>query len=101
MSALPSMHTFAERVRTTFAARGEQGGAFALELLDVQQVGASESHGSFSLMFRAPADVPPEQGSYRLEHQSLSAMELFLVPVKRDATGVFFEAVFNTLPVRS
>jgi hypothetical protein len=52
-------------------------------------------------MFRAPADVPPEQGSYRLEHQSLSAMELFLVPVKRDATGVFFEAVFNTLPVRS
>lgn len=96
MSALPSFEQFRERLNTPFAAAGAER-PFDMELVAVDGVRASGAAETFSLLFRAPAGVPPAQGSYHLEHESLPAMELFLVPVRRDAEGIYFEAVFNLL----
>jgi hypothetical protein len=49
----------------------------------------------FRLTFRAPFDGAPRQAIYAVEHAQLQAMSLFLVPVKVDSTGVYFEAIFT------
>jgi hypothetical protein len=49
----------------------------------------------FSLLFRGPLDVAPEQGIYSLEHASLGSLEIFLVPIHPDAEGCLLEAVFT------
>jgi len=49
----------------------------------------------FTLVFRGPADPVLPQRTYALENPALGRLEIFLVPVGRDAAGVLYEAVFN------
>ena len=49
----------------------------------------------FSLLFLGPPQPVFPQGIYRLEHAGAGPLELFLVPVGKDAGGVHYEAVFN------
>jgi hypothetical protein len=35
------------------------------------------------------------QRIYQLHHQRLGALDIFLVPIKRDANGTTYEAVFT------
>ncbi len=51
----------------------------------------------FSLLFQAPVDAPNEQLLRTLQHQSLGELEIFLVPIKKNADGLFYEAVFNRM----
>ena len=95
VNTFPTQESFARRLHSKFAIRADASRSFALELIDVKGHAAPPTYEAFSLMFRAPVDVPAEQGTYRLEHESLDAMDVFLVPVKRDDGGLYFEAVFN------
>ena len=49
----------------------------------------------FSLTFEGPSEPALPQRIYRLEHPQLDAMDIFLVPVARTATGLKYEAVFG------
>lgn len=51
-------------------------------------------HG-FSLLFRAATPDAWGQGTYPVSHSRLGRLDLFLVPVGRDAGGLLLEAVFN------
>ena len=51
----------------------------------------------FTLVFVAPGDVLP-QATYTFDHDELGLLDLFVVPVGRDETGVSYEAVFNAAP---
>ena len=71
------------------------------ELLEVRllrelptQPGASPRK-PFALMFRLRTPDQLPQGMFALSHERLDRLELFLVPVGRDADGLLLEAVFN------
>jgi hypothetical protein len=49
----------------------------------------------FSLVFAGPAAPVLPQSIYRLENDDLGALEIFLVPIGRDAGGTRYEAAFN------
>ncbi len=49
----------------------------------------------FKLEFRGPADRSLAQATYRLTHATLGALEIFIVPVGRDASGTLYEAIFT------
>ena len=49
----------------------------------------------FSLLFRGPRSPVLPQRIYPLEHPQLGRLEIFLVPVRADAGGVEYEAIFN------
>ena len=49
----------------------------------------------FSLNFRGPLTPPLVQRTYVLKNATLGTLEVFLVPIKRDATGMTYEAVFT------
>ena len=49
----------------------------------------------FSILFRGPKDTNLAQGIYKVEHDKMGTVELFLVPIMPDENGNLFEAVFN------
>lgn len=49
----------------------------------------------FSLLFVCPDERLLEQGAYVIEHDRLGMLEIFIVPIKADADGLHYEAVFN------
>lgn len=66
-----------------------------LELVSATDVGSSSRQKQFSLIFLGPYDAPISQGIYRVDHERLGALDLFLVPIGRDEKGVRYEAIFN------
>jgi hypothetical protein len=94
---------FAEHLATVF--RLQSGGEpLPLELVEVQRasfagnpaaLGPAGRREPFSLLFRGPRSPWAPQGSYRLEHEQLGTLELFLVPLGPDADGMRYEAVFT------
>src|SRR2546427_339946 len=94
---LPSKEEFADQVNSVFRADLNGGGACDFHLVKVEGVISNSVQECFSLLFRAPADAPAFQNIYRLDNEALGKMDLFLVPVKKDEAGVYFEAVFNHL----
>jgi hypothetical protein len=49
----------------------------------------------FSLPFRGPRRPSLLQGVYPLDHPQVGAHEIFIVPVRADAQGLYYEAVFG------
>ena len=94
---LPSRHEFSAAIQSIFKTSTDEGGFFETCLVSVDEIVSNEAQENFTLLFRAPLDAPQRQGIYRLEHNSIGAMDLFLVPVKKDDSGLYYEAVFNLL----
>ena len=74
------------------------GGSHTLDvtLVDVAANGM-RGHGreQFSLHFLGPRDPVLPQMIYRLENPRMGVLEIFLVPIARDASGVTYEAIFT------
>ncbi len=49
----------------------------------------------FDLRFRGPHEPMLAQAIYRLEHASLGALEIFIVPIGRDAESTTYQAIFT------
>jgi hypothetical protein len=68
-----------------------------LELVEVSTGGQAprSNRRAFSLVFRGPRQPGLRQGNFRLEHDTMGALELFLVPIAPDSQGPLYEAVFT------
>jgi len=82
-----------------FRLRLEELDPIPLELVSVTELGAPYVPGGrqpFSLLFLGPSG--PRyllQGTYHLEHDSLGAFDLFVVPLGPQAGRMRYEAVFT------
>lgn len=93
----PSLSNF-ERVQgEPFTLQADGIDPLSATLVDVRPVGAAAQSGRqpFSLLFRGPPTPVLPQRIYRLAHHQLPALDLFLVPVAADSSGVRYEAIFN------
>jgi hypothetical protein len=69
---------------------------FEVELIQVAKAGyEGAGRAQFSLLFRGGPDQPLPQRIYRVEHDDLGALDLFLVPLGPDDVGQRYEAVFT------
>ncbi|MGA1799992.1 hypothetical protein VH567_14565 [Sphingomonas sp. 4RDLI-65] len=71
----------------------------ALTLVEVAQLPVHPFPGMlrapFALVFRSGQAVILPQRIYRLRHDRLGALDVFLVPTGRDMRGALYHAVFN------
>jgi len=86
---------FAPHAGSKFAMQGGNSGTAEVELESVKDLGSSARHIQFSLIFLGPEEAPVAQGIYRLDHPALGALDLFLVPIGKDQSGVRYEAIVN------
>jgi hypothetical protein len=87
---------FAAQLNTKFAL-ADAPEPFELELVEATAPTATATQTFFSLFFRGRGDKPLPQGTYRMTHERLGEMEIFLVPTALDGDGFKYEAVFNLL----
>jgi hypothetical protein len=70
----------------------EEAEPFEVELVEVTEIPrAPGGRAPFSLVFRGGPNPPVEQRIYRVEHDKLGELDLFLVPIDWDR----YEAVFS------
>lgn len=89
--------TFAEHLNTRFRTTSQGVPSLEVELIEVKAGRSTTRQEQFSLLFRGPQDVPLPQGMFQLEHDKMGAFDLFMVPVRKDEDGFYYEAVFNRL----
>jgi hypothetical protein len=88
--------TFAPHRGDAFHVTAADAPAFDLTLDEVTE-GAEQGRArrQFSLVFRGGPGTPHPQRIYRLEHDVLGTLEIFLVPIAPDTDGRRYEAVFT------
>lgn len=67
-----------------------------LELIETRDCSSKNVNG-FSLLFKGPLDKEYPQKIYPLEHPKIGKLEIFIVPVNKDAEGIYYEAIFTRL----
>lgn len=97
MSDFPSKAEFEAAVGSEFLMELDGGATAPLLLKKCETKTDTSIQQCFSLVFVAPADAPPVQLMRRMRHAALGEMTIFLVPVKLDSSGLYYEAVFNRL----
>jgi|SRR5271156_5357443 len=86
---------FAENLNTKFWLLDEPRQSYAMNLIEVADGHSTPRQEQFSLRFRGDRDWIFPQRIYAMKHDSLGDFDLFLVPIGRDESGTFYEAVFN------
>ena len=97
MSDLPSKSEFEAAVGSAFSMELDDGALTPVVLKKCDTRTDTPLQECFSLIFVAREDTPPVQMMRPLKHPALGELNIFLVPVNRDTTGLHFEAVFNRL----
>ncbi len=99
MIDFPTEANFAQHLNTNFRVELESSQAVELKLIAVtpRAVEAHEEAGMerFSVTFAGPADVLLPQQIYRVTHPEMGELEIFLVPIGKEADGFRYEAVYN------
>jgi hypothetical protein len=91
-----TMASLSEQLNTKFRLTVEPEKVVELELLEVQAQGdVAGQTERFSTLFRGPLDQFLPQRTYAFEHERLGSFELFIVPIRQDNEGFYYEAVFN------
>lgn len=88
---------FTEHIDSKFLMHCGQGEAKELRLVSATDLGSSPRQAQFSLIFQGPADAPRFQSIFKLDHEKLGRLDLFLVPIGEDRDGIQYEAVFNRM----
>ena len=98
MSAVIPKERFENALHTEFLMQVENIEApVPLQLVQFESKINTPRQECFTLLFRGPVDAPSVQLLCKLTHVDLGIQEIFLVPVKKNADGLFYEAVFNRL----
>jgi hypothetical protein len=94
MSNFLTHEAFAENLNTKFHV-AEADTVVELEMAEVSELKQIETQEQFAIVFRGPRDRFLGQGMRPFEHENLGKFDLFLVPIREDAEGYYYEAVFN------
>jgi hypothetical protein len=101
-----SFETFSGHIGEPFGVASADAGVeiepgasgLTFELIEAVSLGAPMTagmRGPFSLLFRGPSQPILPQAIYRLTHDQLGSLDLFLVPLQPETDGARYQAVFN------
>lgn len=68
-----------------------------IQLIELSELRKTPGQEGFSLLFRGPLQQFVQQGTYQIRHELLGEFLLFIVPIREDSNGYYYEAVFNRL----
>jgi hypothetical protein len=91
-----TVDSLSAQLNTKFRIGVETEKIVELELVEVQAHGDVPGQTErFSAMFRGALDLFLPQSTYRMQHEQFGSVEIFIVPVRKDGEGIYYEAVFN------
>src|SRR5687768_12254749 len=97
MEAALTHETFAKQANTEFQVPIDENTAVPLELINVSELKLYPQQEEFALLFRGPLNMFLSQGIRFFKHDQMGQFELFIVPIRKDEQGFYYEAVFNRI----
>jgi hypothetical protein len=102
MSASDRKAAFVRSLDSTFKIQCKEMESIDLKLIEVsdsidKQISEETGQVCFSLVLLTQYPTLLPQGTYPVDHEQLGRMDLFIVPIRKDARGTCYEAVFNLL----
>ena len=88
---------FSDCLHTPFQVRVSPTQHVPMHLIRVAERNDSPSLDQFSLIFRGPMTPVLPQATREFLHERLGSLQLFMVPVGPDESGICYEVVFNKL----
>ena len=97
MTASLTHENFAPQLNTKFRVKVDETNAVDLVLSEISELQTSSRQEQFAIVFRGPLEMFLGQGMREFEHHEMGHFPLFLVPIKQDDNGFYYESVFNRL----
>jgi len=82
-----------------FKLRFDDGPVAELEISEVSELRVLSGQETYSVVLRGPTSFLLPQRTYHLQHSEFGEVDIFLVPIKQDKDGVYYEAIFSRLVV--
>jgi hypothetical protein len=96
MSEHLTKDSLSKELNTKFRLSVEPEKMIDLELVEVNESGDVPGQAErFSAFFCGPLEPFLPQSIYTMEHEQLGSFDLFIVPIRKDEQGFYYEAVFN------
>jgi hypothetical protein len=97
MEASLTHEEFTKHANTKFHVQVDEHTPVELELTEISELKLYPHQEQFSIVFRGPLDMVLSQGIGSFTHEQMGQFELFIVPIRRDQQGFYYEAVFNRI----
>jgi hypothetical protein len=97
MEAALTHEEFSRHANSKFRVQGDDNIPVELDLIDVSELKVYPRQEEFTLTFRGPLELFLGQGIRPFTHDQMGEFELFIVPVKQDANGFYYEVIFNRI----
>ena len=97
MEASLTHEEFSKNANTKFQVQVDENTQTELDLINVSDLKLYPQQEEFALEFRGPLDTFLGQGARNFSHDQMGQFELFIVPIKQDGQGFYYEAIFNRL----
>ena len=89
--------TFSRHRDSKFQVQFDENTSVDVELVEVSELKLYPRQEEFSVVFRGPANAFLGQGGRLFTHDQMGQFELFIVPIRQDQQGYYYEAIFNRL----
>ena len=90
-----TFQAFTQELNTKFHIPVNESQRVELELVEISELKQTPRNEEFAIVFRGPKEAFLGQGMRSLEHDQLGRFDLFIVPIREDDKGYYYEAVFN------
>lgn len=97
MEASLTHEAFSQQAGTKFQVQFDENNTVEVELIEVSELKVYPQQEEFTLQFRGPSNVFLGQGVHPFTHDQMGQFELFIVPIRQDQQGFYYEAIFNRL----
>lgn len=87
--------TFIKHLNSKFLVRIDDSNTVEVKMVETYELKDAPQQERFSLVFRGPLEARLDQGTYSFEHNELGKFDLFIVPIRQDEAGFYYEAAFN------
>lgn len=97
MEASLTHEEFSKNANTKFQVQADENNQVDLDLIAISELKLYPQQEEFTLEFLGPLNMFLGQGIRNFSHVQMGQFELFIVPVKQDAQGFYYEAIFNRM----
>jgi len=88
---------FRQQAGTKFQVQVGEDSSVELDLVEISDIKLYPGQEQFDVVFRGPTNAFLGQGVRPFVHDEMGQFEIFIVPIRQDALGFYYEAIFNRL----
>jgi len=88
---------FRQQAGTKFLVQVGEDSNVELDLVEISDVKLYPGQEQFDVVFRGPLNAFLGQGVRPFAHDEMGQFEIFIVPIRQDEQGFYYEAIFNRL----